>query len=114
MEEQLAKLSPEQRQMIMAKAQQEANQQVMQQMMEMMNKACFNKCVGTSVSNLYCIGVFVFWKSGALNSQFVSLALQGDRLDSKEQACLASCQDRYFDCRAAVQDAIQKRQNTGM
>ena len=44
-----------------------------------------------------------------------SLSLsKGDRLDSKEQACLASCQDRYFDARAAVQEAIQKRQNSGL
>mmetsp|Transcript_1543 Transcript_1543/g.2797 ORF Transcript_1543/g.2797 Transcript_1543/m.2797 type:complete len:87 (-) Transcript_1543:216-476(-) len=86
MEDALAKLTPEQRQMIMAKAQQEANQQVMQEMMELMNKTCFDKCVGTT----------------------------GDRLDSKEQACLASCQDRYFDARAAVQEAIQKRQSSGM
>jgi DNA-directed RNA polymerase specialized sigma24 family protein len=50
MDEAMAKLTPEQRQMIMAKAQQEANQQVMQQMMDMMNKTCFEKCVGTSVS----------------------------------------------------------------
>lgn len=50
MEDALAKLTPEQRQMIMAKAQQEANQQVMQEMMELMNKTCFEKCVGTTVS----------------------------------------------------------------
>jgi hypothetical protein len=49
MENALAKLTPEQRQMIMAKAQQEANQQIMQSMMEKMNHACFDKCVGTTV-----------------------------------------------------------------
>lgn len=54
MDEAMAKLTPEQRQMIMAKAQQEANQQVMQQMMDMMNKTCFAKCVGTSVSQPQC------------------------------------------------------------
>jgi DNA-directed RNA polymerase specialized sigma24 family protein len=56
MEDALAKLTPEQRQMIMAKAQQEANQQVMQEMMELMNKTCFDKCVGTTVSLLNMIG----------------------------------------------------------
>jgi hypothetical protein len=47
------------------------------------------------------------------DTQFLVL-IQGDRLDTKEQACLASCQDRYFDVRAAVQDAIHKRQEKGM
>jgi hypothetical protein len=46
---QLSQLTPEQRQAIMAKAQQEANQQVMQAMMTNMTKACFDKCAGTSV-----------------------------------------------------------------
>jgi hypothetical protein len=47
---QLSQLSPEQRQGIMVKAQQEANQQVMQNMMQQMVGACFDKCAGTSVS----------------------------------------------------------------
>lgn len=38
------------------------------------------------------------------------LILQGDRLDSREQSCLASCQDRYLEARAHVEDALQKRQ----
>lgn len=56
MDDAMAKLTPEQRQMIMIKAQNEANQQVMQQMMDMMNKACFTKCVGTSVSFIWSLG----------------------------------------------------------
>lgn len=47
---QLAQLTPEQRQAIMVKAQQEANQQVMSEMMQRMASACFDKCAGTSVS----------------------------------------------------------------
>lgn len=46
---QISQLSPEQRQEIMVKAQQEANQQVMQEMMKQMVSGCFNLCVGQSV-----------------------------------------------------------------
>jgi Tim10/DDP family zinc finger len=46
---QLSQLTPEQRQAIMMKAQQEANEQVMQEMMKRMTSACFEKCAGTSV-----------------------------------------------------------------
>jgi hypothetical protein len=49
---QLSQLSPEQRQGIMVKAQQEANQQVMQNMMQQMASACFDRCAGNSVSRL--------------------------------------------------------------
>lgn len=78
----LGQLSPEQRQAVMMQAQQEANQQIMQQMMEKMVKSCFTKCAGTS----------------------------GDKLDSREQSCMAACQDRYLDTRAQVQEALEKRQ----
>ncbi|GKY91106.1 hypothetical protein MPSEU_000083400 [Mayamaea pseudoterrestris] len=80
---QLAQLTPEQRQAIMMKAQQEANQQVMGEMMQKMASTCFDKCSGTS----------------------------GDKLDSREQSCLAMCQDRYLESRAQVQEALGKRQN---
>lgn len=93
----------------MAKAQQEANQQIMQSMMEKLNKSCFDKCVGTTVRT----HIFVV-ELGAWKQALISVFVQGDRLDTKEQACLASCQDRYFDVRAAVQDAIHKRQEKGM
>jgi len=75
-------LSPEQRQAVMGQAQQQANQQIMQSMMEKMSSSCFKKCAGTS----------------------------GDRLDAKEQQCMAMCQDRYLDVREQVQEALQKRQ----
>ena len=39
--------------------------------------------------------------------------MQGDKLDSREQSCLAMCQDRYIDTRAQVQEAVGKRQNMG-
>jgi len=45
----LNQLTPEQRQAIMMKAQQEANQQVMQKLMQTMAEACFDKCAGVSV-----------------------------------------------------------------
>mmetsp|Transcript_13038 Transcript_13038/g.12674 ORF Transcript_13038/g.12674 Transcript_13038/m.12674 type:complete len:87 (-) Transcript_13038:251-511(-) len=80
--EALGQLSPEQRQSVMMQAQQEANQQIMQQMMEKMISHCFKKCAGSS----------------------------GDKLDSREQSCMASCQDRYLDTRAQVQEALEKRQ----
>ena len=47
---QLSQLTPEQKQAVMVRAQQEANQQVMQEMMKDMVSACFEKCTGTSVS----------------------------------------------------------------
>jgi len=78
----MSQLTPEQKQAVMVQAQNEANQQIMQQMMDSMIKSCFEKCAGTS----------------------------GDKLDSSEQRCMASCQDRYLDVRGAVQEALQKRQ----
>jgi hypothetical protein len=56
---QISQLSPEQRQAIMVKAQQEANQQVMQEMMKQMVSNCFNLCVGQSVSNAFYVTTFV-------------------------------------------------------
>jgi len=82
MEEQLNQLTPEQRQAVMAKAQQEANQSIMQAMVQKMVKNCYDKCAGSS----------------------------GDKLDSREQACLASCQDKYLETRAQVQAALEQRQ----
>ncbi|KAL3788530.1 hypothetical protein HJC23_006568 [Cyclotella cryptica] len=80
----LSSLTPEQKQAVMAQAQGQANQQIMASMVESMTVRCFDKCVGTS----------------------------GDRLDSKEQYCLASCQDRYLDVRKAVGESLEKRQST--
>jgi len=51
-----SKLTPEQLQVFMAQAQQEANQQIMQSMVEKMVSACFKKCAGTSVRLRYFIG----------------------------------------------------------
>lgn len=78
----LQNLTPEQKQAVMAQAQQQANQQITQSMLESMALACFDKCAGTS----------------------------GDRLDQREQGCLANCQDRFLDVRKAVQDSLEKRQ----
>ncbi|KAL7454818.1 hypothetical protein ACHAWC_006418 [Mediolabrus comicus] len=78
----LQNLTQEQKTAIMAQAQQQANQQIMTGMIESMTYKCFEKCAGTS----------------------------GDRLDSKEQSCLANCQDRFLDVRKAVQDSLEKRQ----
>lgn len=77
-------LTPEQQQMVLARAQQEANQQVMQNMLERMIKSCFKKCTNSYSSS--------------------------DKLDSREQACMANCQDRYLDIRKEVANAIEKRQ----
>jgi hypothetical protein len=35
---------------------------------------------------------------------------QGDKLDSREQGCLANCQDRFLDVREQVGKALEKRQ----
>ena len=81
---QLAQLSPEQRNAIMVQAQQEANQTIMQEMMKQMVGTCFEKCVTSS----------------------------GDKLDSREQACMGACQDRYLETRQHVQEALSKRQSS--
>jgi hypothetical protein len=39
------------------------------------------------------------------------LLLKGDRLDSREQSCMASCQDQYFETRNQVQKALESRQS---
>ena len=44
-------LTPQQKQAVMMRAQQEANQQIMQGMIEKMTATCFKKCAGTSVSD---------------------------------------------------------------
>jgi DNA-directed RNA polymerase specialized sigma24 family protein len=49
MEQQLAQLTPQQRQAVLMQAQQEANQRIMQDLMQKMVKTCFEKCAGTSV-----------------------------------------------------------------
>ncbi len=36
---------------------------------------------------------------------------QGDRLDSREQSCMASCQDQYLETRSQVQQALEQRQS---
>ena len=61
MEQQLAQLTPQQRQAILVRAQQEANQQIMQDMLHRMVKTCFEKCAGTSVreGRLACAEIFV-------------------------------------------------------
>ena len=73
----LQNLTPEQKQAVMAQAQQQANQQIMSSMIESMTLSCFDKCAGTS----------------------------GDRLDSKEQSWYVyiilskpsfSCVDCFF------------------
>ena len=46
---QIGKLTPQQRQAVLLRAQQEANTQIMQKMMEKMVSACYDKCTGTSV-----------------------------------------------------------------
>mmetsp|Transcript_18067 Transcript_18067/g.41640 ORF Transcript_18067/g.41640 Transcript_18067/m.41640 type:complete len:86 (-) Transcript_18067:1483-1740(-) len=82
----LSQLTPEQRQAVLVQAQQEANQRIMSDMMQRMVKTCFSKCAGTS----------------------------GDRLDSREQSCLASCQDQYLEIRNQVQQALEHRQANGL
>ena len=49
MDQQINQLTPQQRQAVLMRAQQEANQQIMQDMIQRMVKTCFNKCAGTSV-----------------------------------------------------------------
>lgn len=40
--------------------------------------------------------------------------IQGDRLDSREQSCIAACQDQFLETRLQVQQALEKRQSDGM
>ena len=63
--------------------------------------------------NHFVINVFtiiLFFNIVSQSSQLKSNT-QGDRLDSKEQYCLASCQDRYLDIRKAVGDSLEKKQS---
>lgn len=48
----LQNLTPEQKQAVMAQAQQQANQQIMSTMIESMTLSCFDKCAGTSGDKL--------------------------------------------------------------
>lgn len=114
---QLSQLTPEQRQAIMMKAQQEANQQIMTEMMKNMVSACFDKCSGTSVGGIVCC-CMLYMVSLSFSMIFIYLVLccgdygiQGDKLDSREQSCFAMCQDRYLETRVHVQQALQKRQD---
>ena len=52
---QINQLTPEQRQAVMMRAKQEADQAIFSEMMKRSVVACFEKCVGTSVS-LYITG----------------------------------------------------------
>lgn len=54
----LSQLTPEQKQAVMMRAQQEANQQIMQAMVKSMMRSCFEKCAGTSVRMLQLIIYF--------------------------------------------------------
>jgi len=47
--DQLASLTPEQRQQVMQQAAMQANQQIMQDMMSRSVQQCFKRCVGVSV-----------------------------------------------------------------
>jgi len=78
----LSQLTPDQQRQMMQEAQREANQSLLQAVVEKMTVSCFEKCAGTS----------------------------GDRLDNREQACMASCQDRYLEVREQVMKALVKRQ----
>jgi Tim10/DDP family zinc finger len=49
---QISQMTPDQRQALMAQAQQEANQSIMQEMMKNMVKTCFDRCAGTSVRDV--------------------------------------------------------------
>ena len=71
--DQLSQLTPEQKQMVMAKAQQEANQQIMQQMLEKMNTACFEKCIGTPSVRLTLCGNVCTESYPALNVSCIVL-----------------------------------------
>lgn len=56
MDQAINNLTPQQKQAVMMRAQQEANQQIMQSMLEKMVSTCFKKCSGTSVS--FCENIF--------------------------------------------------------
>mmetsp|Transcript_4185 Transcript_4185/g.8071 ORF Transcript_4185/g.8071 Transcript_4185/m.8071 type:complete len:89 (+) Transcript_4185:196-462(+) len=83
-EDQLNQLSPEKQQAVIRQLAMQAQQEALSNMMEKMTEVCFKKCAGTS----------------------------GDKLDSREQSCLALCQDRFFDSKAQVTEALQKRQDS--
>ena len=102
---QLAQLSPQQRQAVMMQIQQEANQKIMREMTELMTMTCFKKCAGTSVSSMiitftdgirrfsrwWCVGVrlhiFGIFKNGLTRYMFHSTGrqarFQGARLSGE-------------------------------
>ena len=42
------------------------------------------------------------------------LSEKGDKLDTREQSCLGACQDRYLETRTRIQEALERRQASGM
>ena len=88
------------------------------EMMKRMVAACYDKCTGTSVgrpmSGLGSCAVEIIM--GTLQSKTDSFfsVRQGDKLDSREQSCMAMCQDRYLETRAQVQETLMKRQGNDM
>jgi hypothetical protein len=59
--------------------------------------------------------IHYIWISGYLDIYLYIFAYsQGDKLDSREQSCMASCQDRYLEARAQVQETLMKRQGGPM
>lgn len=109
--------------------------------MKRMVAACYDKCAGTSVSLLlFCtestppvepyaalhfngltlpLALFVSMPTLLFSHHNVCSMLcfcykQGDKLDSREQSCMAVCQDRYLETRAQVQETLMKRQGNAM
>ena len=59
--------------------------------------------------------ICLIWSNNSIWYLFDSIcSKQGDRLDSGEQRCLASCQDQYLEIRNQVQQSLEQRQANGM
>jgi len=64
-----------------------------------------------SFRSIFCLIFRFLFFLGYHSSSFFHSRPKGDRLDSKEQACMASCQDRYLEVREQVVSALEKRQS---
>ncbi|EWM22746.1 hypothetical protein NSK_005889 [Nannochloropsis salina CCMP1776] len=78
------KLTPDQQEAVIHKFRAEMAAQAMQELVQKMTDKCFSKCTGKS----------------------------GNRLDSKEQNCVAMCMDRYIETMNVVQHSLSERSAT--
>jgi Tim10/DDP family zinc finger len=58
--------------------------------------------------------VYLFIFMASFRAYIRARIQKGDKLDSREQSCLGACQDRYLETRTRIQEALERRQASGM